>query len=318
MIVYGGLLDRDGTSSQQPADGNSVWFLDLNDPTDLTWSREHVNGNPTERFAHAAVYVPGYDALVVSGGAGTFEQSTTSNYALYLGEEPMRWERLANAGFTARAGHALIYDEAASRLVVYGGIDNFSNRDGIREVIQLDVSGGLAAEKRWSRVTTATPGIARGLMATAFDPVTRMLWVQGGVESANRFSRDLSVLDLGQAPPVWTRTQEVINGPLERFAHTAALDTARNRVVFQGGTPDNAITLRDTRAINVGSPPVPTTTPEPTDTPATATTTATATSSPTPTATQDSPATATPTPTATSGSARWPVYLPYAANAHTM
>ncbi len=297
LIVYGGLIDRRGNESQQPADGNTLWLLDLSGQGKLAWSRETVHGNPVDRFAHAAVYVPAFDALVVSGGAETFDRSTSSNYALYLGEEPMRWERLANAGFSARAGHALAFDEAASRLLAYGGLHDLSNLKGTREMVALDVSAGLADSRQWARVTTATPGLARGLMAAAYDPVSRLWWVHGGIEANNRFVRDLSVLDLKPARPEWTRTQVVYNGPLERFGHTAALDASRGRIVFQGGTPDNAITLRDTRSLVIAVEPTPTSSASPTIT--TAPDTPTPTASSTPTETAPTPTTTATGPTAT-------------------
>jgi len=49
--------------------------------------------------------------------------------------------------------------------------------------------------------------------------------------------------------PEWTRTQVVYNGPLERFGHAGVWDGMRQRMIVQGGTPDNAATLKDTRAL---------------------------------------------------------------------
>jgi hypothetical protein len=319
MIVYGGLVDRTRYSEQQPAEGNIVWYLDLADPEKPAWSREVVPGNPVDRFAHAAVYVPEHDALVVSGGSETFSRATGSNYALLLGEEPKRWVRLANAGFSLRAAHALAYDAAGQRLLVYGGLADFNNIVTFGDIVQLDLSQGLTDSKAWTRVSTARPGIPRAFMATVFDPATRLWWVSGGLQNDNSFLRDLSVLDLNPSRPEWTQTRVVYNGPLDRFAHVAAMDPARNRIIFQGGTPDNNITMSDTRSLNfmLAETPTPTatgTTAPPTVTPtgsptptstvgpsATATEglTMTPTGSPTVTATVESTATATATPTGT-------------------
>lgn len=267
MIVYGGLLDRNGTSSQRPADGNSVWFMDLADPDDPTWSRESVAGNSTDRFAHAAVYVPDFDAMVVSGGLSTFSNARSDNCALLLGEEPMRWVRLANAGFNYRAAHALLHDADNERLLAYGGLSNFSNVKTLSDIVALDLTQGLDGADQWRRVTPATPSLARAFMATAFDPELRLWWVHGGLVNNSQFLRDLSVLDLNTAKPEWTRTQVVANGPLDRFGHTAVWDEPRDRMIVQGGTPDNNITLRDTRAlVYLGAVP-PTATATATDAP---------------------------------------------------
>ncbi len=314
MVVYGGLLDRNGFSSQRPADGNTVWFLDLSNPDDPTWSRESVPGNGTDRFAHAAVYVPELDAMIVSGGLSTFSNARSDNYALLLGEEPMRWVRLANAGFNYRAGHALLHDADGQRLLAYGGLSDLNNVKTLSDIVALDLSQGLDGANQWLRVTPATPSLARAFMATAFDPDRRLWWVHGGLVDNNRFLRDLSVLDLNTAKPEWTRTQVVYNGPLDRFAHTAVWDEPRQRMIVQGGTPDNNVTLRDTRALvylDVGAPtatatvsdtPMSTATTAVSDTPtATAmatgtTTTATATGTTT-TATATATTLASPTPT---------------------
>jgi plastocyanin len=102
------------------------------------------------------------------------------------------------------------------------------------------------------------------------------------------------------------------NGPLDRLLHAAAWDPVRDRGLFQGGSPDNVRTVRDTRALNVLGSEVPTATAsatataptatatEATATAPTATATATVTSEgPTSTATYGSTPTSTGTPTAT-------------------
>lgn len=314
MIVYGGLVDRTA-SDQQPADGNTVWFLDLTDPQAPTWSRESVAGNATDRFAHAAVYVPGEDAMVVSGGLSTFSQARNDNYALLLGEEPMRWVRLANAGFNYRGAHLLLHDEANRRLLAYGGLTDFDDVDTLSDLVALDISAGLSDADQWRRVQTSTPGVRRAFMAGAFDASRRLWWVHGGIADNGRFLRELSVLDLTGDEPEWVRTSVVYNGPLERFGHASVWDSVRERAIFQGGTPDNNITLKDTRSL-VFAAVEPTATVTPTvDASATPTPSPTATHTPT-TAATHTPAvnmtpTAMPSPTPPDDQAAW-VWLPIA------
>jgi hypothetical protein len=315
MVVYGGLTEREDTmASVLP--GATVWFLDLRDPANPTWTRSNAGGVPVDRFAHAAAYVPEADALVVSGGASSFSTLTSSNYALMLGERPLRWVRLSNAGFNVRAGHLLLHDPAGQRLLAYGGLSEFSPLSTVSDVVWLDLAGGLAAAGDWRRLTTGSPGLKRAFMAGAYDPLRRLWWVEGGIESDNRMLRDLSVLDLTADPPLWVRTQVVRNGPLERLGHVAAWDGPRDRALFQGGSPDNALTVGTTYQLGMlgGAPtpsatgptptgPTPTgptpTPPSPTATAGTGTaTTATATDSATATATGTGVG-ATDTPTAT-------------------
>lgn len=330
MIVYGGQIDRSGMG-QSLSDGNTVWFLDLTDPDAPSWTRQSVAGILGDRFAHAAVYVPGFDAMVVSGGASASNTLLNTNYALLLGETPLRWQRLANAGFQARAGQALIHDAAHQRLLVYGGFGNFNSASTIRNLDALDLSAGLDGADVWTRVSTANPGLARAFTAHFFDAERGLWWVHGGQESANRFSRRLSVLDLGPSEPTWTETNWVQNGPLDRFGHTAAWDPQRGIAWFQGGTPDNNRTLADLRALvfepgatptasasptrvasptatGTSTPPEPTPTRSPTTPPPDATPTLTGTPtatgeppSPTPTRGDPSATPSPPAPTATRG-----------------
>ena len=292
MIVFGGIAGRSGSSSTG-ADTASVWLLDLRDPLNPVWTRETVVGNAVDRFAHAAVYVDAFDAMVVSAGAQTFDRFRGDNYALMLGESPKRWVRLANAGFTPRAGHALIFDALGERLLVYGGVDE--DADANRELVALDLSEGIDGADSWRRVTPSTPGLERGFSATAFDPVRRLWWFHGGRDRTN-FLNDLSVLDLSSGSPEWVRTSLVSGGPNRRFHHVAAWDPLRDRVIFQGGTPDNDRTLRDTRALLMLDD-APTATASATATTGIATPTATSSTTPTASPTTEG-TTATPSATA--------------------
>lgn len=313
MLVYGGLTERDGFTSQTVASGTAFWALDLRNPDAVAWSRSNAGNVPVDRFAHAAVYLPELDAMIVAGGAQSFGTLTSSVYAIQLGTRPVSALRLPNAGFNIRAGHNLVYDTVGQRLLAYGGLSRFDPLTAQSDVVWLDLSKGLEAAGDWRRLTTASTGLKRAFMAAAFDPLRRLWWVQGGSESSTNVQRDLSVLDLTTDPPTWVRTQVVRNGPLERFGHAALWDGPRDRAVFQGGAPDDQRTVANTYLLTMldaiatptatgQSTGVPTvSTPTGTLTPATAsptpgTATATVLPSATPTATGDL-ATATPTAT---------------------
>ncbi|MFQ5460848.1 MAG: hypothetical protein ACE5EL_08645, partial [Anaerolineae bacterium] len=201
LVVYGGLVDRRG-SSTQPANGNDVWFLDISDPEHPAWSRVSVPGNGTRRFLHAAVMVPDQQAMVISGGFGEgFDDLRGDSFALVMGEEPMRWQRLAGAGLSPRAGHALVYQADKERLVAYGGFTNPESNSTTGEIRVLDVAGGLPGAATWMRLTPTTPSLPRAFMGAAFDPQRGLLWVQGGFQGSNSFLQDLSVLDLTGTRP---------------------------------------------------------------------------------------------------------------------
>ncbi len=287
MIVYGGQLENAPMGSDRLMDGSSVWFLELSDPDDPSWTRESVAGILGDRFAHAAVYVPGLDAMVVSGGVDALGGFRSANYALMLGETPVRWERLSDVGFQPRAAQALIFDGERERLLSYGGfIDDDSTT---RNIDVLDLSAGLDGAERWTRLSTANAGLSRGFVAHFVDVERGLWWIHGGRLSGNAFSNRLSALDLSQAEARWSETSLVANGPLQRFGHAAAWDPERATAWFQGGTPDNNRTFADLRALVFERPPTATSSPT---TAATPSLTATSTATPTVTATTD----ASPTP----------------------
>ena len=227
MLVYGGMDDQDGCFSGDVADPKSLWRLDLADPDAISWTRESVAGNLFPRFAHAAVYVPAFEAMVVSGGFDANDDVRNDNWALLLGESPRRWVRLANAGFANRAGHGLIFDEARKRLLAYGGLDRNARAQNLLDA--LDLSGEIDDADRWLRVRPENPSQHRSFFAHAFDAERGLWWMQGGLLASNRFQRDLQVLDLSGEDPVWTNTQVVRDGPLDRFAHPGVWDAERLR-----------------------------------------------------------------------------------------
>ena len=309
MVVAGGLLDRRGFGFQQPIDGNSIWWLDLATRESVRWSNRVVPGNGTPRFGHAAVYVPDFDAMIISGGFSSFTDARSDHFALLMGEDPMRWVRLPNRGFSPRGGHALIWDGARKRLLSYGGATNLETISTRAELLELDLSGGLESAEEWRRVTPASPSRERAFAAHGFDPESSLWWVHGGVIDGTGFVRNVDVLDLSVDPPEWTRTGVTLDGPLDRFGHAFAWDPGRRRLVVQGGTPDNARTLRDTRALVIPDDlPIPTTSPTP---------------SPTLSATDVPPPIDTPVPSPTAGggpdpsptpTAEFELHLPWASN----
>jgi hypothetical protein len=304
-VVFGGVTDFD---SLRLLSGLNVWYLDLTDPNQPTWTRQGITAGPPDRFAHAAAYIPAYDAMVVSGGVNAASETRNDNYALLLGVNPPRWVQLTRIGMSDRAGHVLLYDAAGQQLIAYGGFTDFGDLGATREILSLDVSEGLQDAERWVRLDPSPAGRQRALMAAVYDPVRDFIWVQGGLINSNSFHSDLSVLDLSTEPPGWTVTNVIANGPLDRFGHASAWDSTHQRLVVQGGSPDNNVTLRDTYALSAlaGQPtPSPTSTATPPEPTATSTPTTTTTAPP-PTATRtltvtttSAPATATPTATTT-------------------
>ena len=115
LIVFGG---SDG------AFRNETWILDLR--PEVGWRQAFPAGTlPAPRRLAKAVYDPVRDRVLVFGGFdGSFYADV---WALHLAG-PLHWELLATSGPTpaARAGHAMIYEPAGDRVIVYGGYDGVS------------------------------------------------------------------------------------------------------------------------------------------------------------------------------------------------
>ena len=185
-----------------------------------------------------------------------------------MGEDPMRWVRLPNRGFSPRGGHALIWDGAGKRLLSYGGATNLETISTRAEILELDLTGGLESAEEWRRVTPESPSRERAFAAHGFDSESGLWWIHGGVIDGTGLVPNADVLDLSTDPPEWTRTSVTLDGPLDRSGHAFAWDPVRRRLVVQGGTPDNARTLRDTRALVIPEVlPTPTSSPSPTASP---------------------------------------------------
>jgi len=323
LLLYGGL------GEDEAAQPSLVWALDVADPAAPTWSRHVVTGNQSPRFGHAAAYVGAFDALVVSGGFSDPLSPRTDAWALVLGPGEPAWVRMANAGFVARGGHALIHDAQRQRLVAFGGINRLSGGTAVAFMDTLDLSGGLDAADRWRRLSPQTPIGARAFMATGWDDSARLWWFQGGVAAGNQGLVELVVADLGPDQPIWTNTLTVARGPSARFLAGSAWDDARDRLIVHGGTRNQQQLLRDAYALSYLDPGLTPSATTPVAATATATTgptaTSTATTVATPTPTIDPSLTPPPTtavpptstattaPTATSTS--WATHLPPTATA---
>jgi len=312
VLLYGG-LDAGG-DAVPPL---NVWSLDVADPAAPVWSRASVPGNANPRFGHAAAYVAAFDALVVSGGFSTPTAARSDAWALVLGPGDPTWVRMANAGFFARGGHALIHDAQRQRLLAYGGTDRLNAGNAVAFMDTLDLSGGLDGADRWRRLAAQTPIGPRAFMAAGWDDTTRLWWHQGGTASGDQGLRELVVADLGPDSPIWTNTQVVAGGPNERFLAGAAWDSTRRRLIVHGGTRNQQQILRDAYALRyLDAESTPTAT-----TGATATASASATTSTTATPTLATATTATatstgdaPTPTSTTApsatSTAWETHFP--------
>ena len=216
MIVFGGTGDSGGLSVSL----NSVIALDL---TGLpTWSAVAPAGTPpSPRSAHAAVYDPVRDRMIVFGG--------TDQSGAYIGDlweltlsGTVTWHALSPGGATpaARAGATLVYDTARDRLLLFGGATDVDLFD---DVWELPLSGPLA----WHSLAISGPGYASAFHGAILDPIHDRLIVVGG------WGGDAKALSLS-GTPAWSSLTLPPSGSPD--SPSAVYDATRNRMVVYGGS----------------------------------------------------------------------------------
>jgi hypothetical protein len=129
---------------------------------------------------------------------------------------------------TARGGHAMAYDAARDRLVLFGG------RVGDTHVADTWEFDGAA----WTEVSAQTQPLPRYNHAMVYDAAReRVLLFGGGAGLGNeaRYLDDLWEWDGASWSPV---TPAGGAGPAPRAGHMMAYDAARDRVVVYGGSVD--------------------------------------------------------------------------------
>ncbi len=211
------------------AGGRAVLFAghDGDSPLDDTWQwdgqawrRAACDGPcPPARFGHAMAYDAARKRVVLFAGRGPdfAEFSDTWEW------DGSMWHEMEPAGEVpkARAGHAMAYDGARGRVVLFGGQWGIA-----RELDDLWEWDGHA----WHRMelTGSTPS-ARSGHAMAYDAAAGFVVLFGGFGGKNL--DDTWTWD-GQT---WQREETGGRAPAARYGHAMAYDGARERTVLFGG-----------------------------------------------------------------------------------
>ncbi|MBK8975934.1 MAG: hypothetical protein IPM29_08400 [Planctomycetes bacterium] len=137
----------------------------------------------------------------------------------------MVWTQVSSSGPSPRAGHAMVYDAARQRVLLFGG------GQSLGDTWQWDGSS-------WTQVYPATSPPARFGHAMAFDAARGRVVLFGGEASA--VLGDTWEWDGAD----WTQVSAV--GPSARAWHAMAFDRVRGRVVLFGGSLGSGLPLEDT------------------------------------------------------------------------
>jgi hypothetical protein len=136
---------------------------------------------------------------------------------------PFLWTQKQDIGPKPRSGHALVFDRARQRIVLFGGEAAGSVFNDTWEW------GG----ETWTQVADTGPSARQGL-AMAYDIGRQRIVLFGGASTSSK---------LGDTwewnGETWTQLEDV--GPQPRSGHAMTFDRAKSRVVLFGGEPTSGL-----------------------------------------------------------------------------
>ncbi len=193
------------------------------------WSSVQPTPSPSARYGHAMAYDAARQRIVLFGGfvAGPSSNPTPVAVADTWEWNGVTWQSLGGlAGPSARGRHAMVYDAARQRVVLFGGASGPTSTTRFADTWEWD---GV----NWTpRLTSVFPA-ARSGHAMAYDSVRQCCVLFGGDVGAGNDTWSWN----GQA---WTQ-YAAATAPTARKGHAMAFDAARQRVVVQGGEWNSSI-----------------------------------------------------------------------------
>jgi galactose oxidase-like protein len=228
IILFGG---NDGTGIL-----GDTWEYE---GTAAAWTKLRTNGSPPARVAHQMVYDTARGRTILFGGhSATGDLGDTWEYDGVTAT----WTQIGTSttGPPARSLHAMAYDRARDRTIVFGGGDS---RGQFGDTWEYD-----AAQARWTQVaSTGTPAgspFVRLQPAMVYDEVRARPFLFGGYDVISGDPADAWEFD--SATATWIRAPGP-SGPPGRVGHAMAYDGARGRAILFGGSGGDGL-LADTWA----------------------------------------------------------------------
>jgi hypothetical protein len=212
-----------------------------------------VNGAPSARTEHTAIYDALYQRMIVFGGAdGSPFQNDVWQLDLSAAGS-VTWTPLfptvnlpATAPPSPRWQHSAIYDSAYQRMIVFGGNDGAES--GEVWALSLPDPGGATAPA-WTLLAPTVnlpatgPPAARSNHSAVYDAANDRMILFGGFDGTNALS-DVWSLSLpdpsGPTPiPAWTPLSPTLTPPATQApvsqSHSAVYDDGNQRMIVFGG-----------------------------------------------------------------------------------
>ena len=212
-----------------------------NSAPDSMWTNANPTGSvPQPRDAHWITYDSTTGEVILFGGKGTRSHYFNDIWAYTPATNT--WARLQPAGILppGRFGHSMIYDPAARKLLVFGGVLGTTGQPA------NDLWAYSFQANAWTRLHPpgAAPA-ARVYPSMVYDPVTRQAILFGGWTGTNAFA-DTWTYD--PATSTW-RKLRTTGSPQPRWGASMVLDSATGKLILFGGlfgSYDGSNRLNDT------------------------------------------------------------------------
>jgi hypothetical protein len=201
---------------------------------ELVWRENHSSGGPTGYSGYAMIHDEARGQVITVGGGRFGEQPPEISERTYAWTRN-GWRDVTAGLLTERAYHALAYDHARQRVVLFGGL----GPEGL-----LDDTWEWDGDT-WIEVTPATDLMPSPRMAhaMAYDPASGRVILFGGVGEHVELLGETWTWD-GQA---WVELA-FPESPSPRMGHRMAGESASGRVILFGGAEGDEVALNDTWA----------------------------------------------------------------------
>lgn len=228
----------------------SVLALSAFAPAQAAWAHKSLHA----RYGHSTVYDSSNHRLIVFGGQHTknFPNEFDSWWLVYTpGSTELKWTPITPTGGhpSARFGHSAVYDEANTRMVVFGGGTGTNGTPGPcqSDLWLMQNANGISANPAWSlQHPTGTAPTARFAHTAVYDPGSNTMMVFGGYDCTSTYFSDVWLLSNANSiggTPAWTKLTTSGAAPSGREAASAVYDAANNIMIVFGG--DNGTTWKN-------------------------------------------------------------------------
>ena len=192
------------------------------------WTLIHTPPSPSMRTLEAVVYDSRRDRVVVYGGLGTKGLADPRGDTWEW--DGRRWFEMPDTAVGPRDHHAMAYDEARGRSVMFGGLTTTVSPVGGARESPSDTWEWDG--KRWTRHAVPGPG-ARGGVGMAYDYARKQIVLFAGLgagSSSTPRHRDTWSWD----GKTWLKVSD--EGPVGRNGHAMVFDRLAGVVLMWGGT----------------------------------------------------------------------------------